>query len=615
MRLNNTVKWCAVTIGAMALAVSASIISARGAKRVDNTALRDAGSDGADWITHGHDYAETYYSPLKQIDQSNVSRLGLAWSFDTNDDFGTVEATPIVSNGTMYVTASWGVLFALDARTGDLKWSWDPHIVHHNFPPNTQNDADRTRTGPSVCCGPANRGVAIYDNKIYIGTLTGHLVALDAETGKVVWDTLTIPPNSDYSITGAPRIVKGMVVIGNAGGEYAIRGYVSAYDAETGKQIWRFYTVPGDPSKPFENKAMAMAAKTWHGDWYKLGGGATVWDGITYDPELNLIYIGTSQGGPWVKHYRDPKNGDNLFICSIVALHADTGEYAWHFQTTPDDEWDYDAVQGITLADIKIDGKVRKVLMQAPKNGYFYVLDRKTGKFISGAALGKVTWSKGLDPKTGRPIINPDAYYDQHPVDVSPGPGGEHVWQAMSYNPNTGLVYIPGQDSTFHYVSASTFTPKLGEYNWGIVFAMPAPPPRPANGAAPPPPALTLPGGYLVAWDPVTETARWRVPKLNGGGTFTTATNLVFAASSTGDFEAVSGEDGKELWKVKLKPGFANPVTYEVDGKQYVAVLAGRNGKARVYSFALDANQPIPGAAPEESRNAAPDQPHQPTRQ
>jgi len=572
-----------------AMVVLGASAAAAQTKLVNDDALKNAGMNAEEWLSSGHDYSEQRYSTLKQIDSSNASRLGLAWYYDTGSDRGTVETTPLVSNGVMYATLPWSVVVALDARTGQEKWRWDPKIPHMNFPPGSVGNPNKVRTGPSVCCGPANRGVALYNGKVYVGTLDSRLVALDQETGKVVWEVQTIDKNADYSITGAPRIAKGKVIIGNAGGEYAVRGFVTAYDAETGKQIWRFYTVPGDPSKPYEDPALKKAAKTWSGDWWKLGGGGNVWDGITYDPELDMVYLGVGQGGPWVQGLRSPKGMDNLFLCSIVALHADTGKYAWHFQATPADTWDYDSTQGMTLADIKIKGKVRHVIMQAPKNGYFYVLDRKTGKFISGAAYVKVTWSTGLDPKTGRPHEAPGMRYEEKPVEVAPGPAGGHAWQAMSYNPNTGLVYIPALDSTFRYIATKEFKPELGVYNWGIVF-QPAPPPAPGEQSEPPP----VNHGYLTAWDPVTEKEVWRADLLNGGGTLTTAGNLVFAASMGGDLVALSADKGEKLWSAKLMAGFANPATYMVDGKQYVAVLSGRGGKARIYAFALDANLPIP---------------------
>ena len=559
--------------------------------RVDDHALINASRDGNDWLSNGRDYTEQRYSPLTQINASNVSRLGLAWYYDTGSDRGTVETTPIVSGGVMYATLPWSVVVALDARTGQEKWRWDPHIPHMNFPAGSAGNPNKVREGPSVCCGPANRGVALYEGKVYVGTLDSRLVALDQETGKMVWEAQTIDKNADYSITGAPRIARGKVIIGNAGGEYGVRGFVSAYDAETGKEIWRWYTVPGDPSKPFENKAMEAAAKTWAGEWWKLGGGGNVWDGIAYDPELNMVYIGVGQGGPWVQGFRDPMRKDNLYLCSIVALNADTGQYVWHFQTTPADEWDYDATQGLTLADIKIGGKLRHVIMQAPKNGYFYVLDRKTGKFISGAPYVKVTWSTGLDPKTGRPHEAPGMRYEEKPIEASPGPAGGHAWQAMSYNPNTGLAYIPSLDSTFTYIATKEFKPELGVYNWGIVFRPPPPPPGAAAGELPPPPANQA---FLQARDPATQKEVWRVEGMNGGGTVTTAGNLVFGAANGGDLVALNADKGEKLWSAKLMPGLANPATYLVDGKQYVSVLSGRGGKARIYTFALDANIPMP---------------------
>lgn len=582
---------CAASL-VFALAGSAAL--AQEGRRVDDASLRNAAKNGNEWLTYGHDYDDTHYSPLKQIDTKNASHLGLAWYFQTDSDTGTEEANPVVANGTMYVTTAWDLLYAIDARTGKLKWSWDPKIGHMNFPRGSKGNPDRVRTGPSLCCGPGNRGVAIYGGKVYIGTLDARLVALDAETGKVVWDVRTAGANTDYSITGAPRVIRGNVIIGNGGGEYNTRGYLTAYNAETGSEVWRFYTVPGEPANPIEDKAMKMAAKTWTGKEPHIGGG-NPWNAISYDPKLDLIYIGTGQGGPWVRKFRSPDGGDNLFICSIVALHADTGKFAWYFQETPGDVWDYDSTADIMLADLKIDGKLRHVAMQAPKNGYFYVIDRTNGKFISGAPLEHATWAKGLDPKTGRPIINPAAYYDEKSAMVWPGAGGGHVWQGMSFNPSTGLVYVPGMnDSPFNYMAAPDYKYELGEYDFGILFSRPTAPRPGAAGKTPAPPRMTP---FLVAWDPVTETQRWLLSNMGGGGTLSTAGGLVFAASDVGDFEALNAQDGRELWKVKLTPGFGNPVTYTIDGKQYVTVLCGRTGKSRVYTFALDGSEPMPPSA------------------
>ena len=599
------------------------------AQQVNNKTLLSAGKTGDEWLMNAGNYGATRYSPLKQIDSSNVSRLGLAWYYDTQSLPGTLEASPIISNATLYGTVTWGVVFAVDARTGKEKWRWDPQIGHQNFPPGSAGNPDKVRTGPSLCCGPGNRGVAVYDNKVYVGTLDARLVALDADTGKVLWSVQTADKNADYSITGAPLIVKGKVIIGNGGGEFAVRGYISAYDAETGKLDWRFYTVPGDPSKPFENKAMEAAAKTWagDGDWWKLGGGGNPWNAISYDPQLDLLYFGTGQAGPWVQKYRSAMDQDNLYICSIIAVKPETGEFVWYFQTTPGDEWDFDSIADLVLADIKIDGKLRHVIMQAPKNGYFYVIDRKTGEFISGAPLQKITWANGLDPKTGRPIINPEAHYGTSGTVIWPGPGGGHVWQGMSYNPQTQLVYVtPGMASSFNYVQAPEFKPELGAYNWGIIFRDAAgrgtgPVAAGGNGAPPPPPQPRTPpaGNFLFAWDPATETKRWEVPATGGGGTMTTAGNLVFAASNDGQFEAFSADKGEKLWSAKLAPGFANPVTYMLDGKQYVSVLAGRGGNGRLYTFALDGKVPIPPppgpSAPPPSGTGAAPAPQAPTGQ
>jgi quinohemoprotein ethanol dehydrogenase len=587
------------------------------ARRVDDAAIRRAAPE--EWLSHGRDYAETHYSPLKQIDDKNVSRLGLAWTYDTDSAPGSLEAAPLVSNGVMYGSQTWSVLFAIDARTGKLKWKWDPEIPRQSF---QTKDGKRERTGPSVCCGPVNRGVALYNGKVYAGLLDGSLAALDAETGRVVWRVQTINPDEDYSITQAPRVVKGKVIVGNSGAEYGVRGFVTAYDAETGRQVWRFYTVPGDPSKGFENKAMEMAAKTWTGEWWKYGGGGTVWDGMAYDPDADLLYIGTGNGSPWNHKIRSPQGGDNLFLSSIVALRPDTGEYVWHYQTTPGDSWDYTAVQPLMLADLRINGRERKVIMQAPKNGFFYVIDRITGEFISGQPFAKnVTWATGIDAK-GRPIEAPGARYEKEGFLIAPGPGGAHNWQAMSYNPATGLVYIPGQESSMLFNNPEKFEYRMGQFNTGVPFGF-GPPAAgakpPAEGgvggapAGPPPtpappqgtvqagrgpnaePAPPFGGGFLLAWDPVANKERWRLPVQGAfnSGTLSTAGNLVFTGSGDGFFRAYSADKGEKLWEVRITGGFAQPVTYLLDGKQYISILAGR-GNGRVYTFALDGNLPMP---------------------
>lgn len=536
---------------------------------VDDARLRNA--QPAEWLSYGRDYAETHYSPLSRINASNVDRIELAWTYETRTDRGTLEATPVVVDGVIYATGTYSVIFALDARTGAEIWRWDPAIVR----------GGRAAGGPSACCGPVNRGVAVYQGKVYAGLLDGRLVALDAETGDPVWVRQTTPPGSDYASTGAPRIVEGMVIIGNAGAEYGVRGYVTAYDAETGDQIWRFYTVPGDPALGFESPAMEAAAETWSGEWWKLGGGGTVWDGMAYDPEADLLYIGTGNGSPWSRDHRSPGGGDNLYLSSIVALRPNTGEMVWFYQTTPGDDWDYTATQNIILADLVIGGQERKVLMQAPKNGFFYVIDRLTGELLSAEAFAQVSWATGIDLETGRPIEAPGARYDANGSWLMPGPLGAHNWYPMSYSPRTGLVYIPGQNTLQHYRRNTEFQPEPGRFNTGTGGAPPA-------GERPPNPE---PAGYLLAWDPATQTERWRIPYSSGrnGGTLVTAGDVVFSGRFDGALVAHHAQSGELLGEWQLAPGVATPVTWEMDGRQYVTVLAGGAvAPGGVWTFVLD---------------------------
>jgi alcohol dehydrogenase (cytochrome c)/quinohemoprotein ethanol dehydrogenase len=518
--------------------------------KVDAARMNNADRDPANWMSYGRTYSEQRFSPLSKITSDNAKQLGLAWFADLDTNRGQ-QATPLVIDGVMYVSTAWSLVKAYDAATGKLLWSYDPQVPRE--------------LGVKGCCDVVNRGVAAWKGKIYVGAFDGRLVALDAKTGKPAWSVLT-GDHKNLTITGAPRVVKGRVIIGMSGGEYGIRGYISAYDADTGKLAWRFYTVPGDPSKPFENKAMAMAAKTWSGEWWKLGGGGTTWDAISYDPDLNLVYFGAGNGIEWARNYRTKSKGDNLFTSSIVALNADTGEYVWHYQATPGEEWDFDAVQQLMLADLTIDGRPRQVIMQANKNGFFYVLDRRDGKLISATTFVPVNWASGVDPKTGRPIENPGIRYDQtgKPVNMMPGALGGHSWQPMAYNPKTGLVYIPAQEIGMEFTPVEGLpTSPLG---WNVAVA-----------------TTNTPGtkGYLIAWDPVRRKEVWRSTYVGpwNGGTLTTAGNLVMQGDASGGFNAYRADTGEKLWSTPAQSAvMAGPMTYEVNGEQYIAVMSGWGG-------------------------------------
>ena len=562
------------------------------ARRIDDLALRNGGKTGEEWLTYGLTPGETRYSPLKQIDASNVSRLGLAWSYDVGTGGGNQEGTPLFWNGTLYAITNWSVVFAVDARTGKERWRWDPEV-------------NQVAVRPKVCCGVVNRGIAIYQGKIIAPVIDGRLEALDAETGKPVWEARVAFPQDNYTITMAPRIAKGKVIIGVSGAEFPVRGFFAAYDANSGQFAWRFYTIPGNPSKPFETPALKKAAETWSGEWWKFGGGGTVWDGMAYDADADLVYVGTGNGGPWPEELRQSKGKDNLFVCSILAVKPDTGELKWYYQPVPGDSWDYDSVQGFILADLTINGRPRKVLMQANKDGFYYVLDRTTGAFISAQPFAQVTWAKGIDPETGRPIVNPEAHYDQNKesVTLAPGPGGAHNWSPMSFNPATNLVYIPtSTNSTNTFTLDTNFTYKPGERNIGIIRGnrgaapiaglTPGPTAGPIVDATSQPPAPTRPSppavgpvppegqrGMLVAWDPVNQKERWRTPGggSTGGGTVTTAGNLVFQVIPDGHLVAYSADKGEKLVDIQtgLRGGMGPPITYMLDGKQHVSLMGG----------------------------------------
>ncbi len=558
---------------------------------VDSASIKANTATSNDWPTIGLDYAETRFSKLNQINTDNVKKLGLVWSYSLDSSRG-VEATPVVVDGIMYQSASWSVVHAIDARTGKKIWSFDPGV-------------DREK-GYKGCCDVVNRGVAVYKGKVFVAAYDGRLIALDAATGAKVWekDTL-IDHDHSYTITGAPRAFNGKVVIGQGGAEYGARGYVTAYDTETGNQVWRWFTVPGDPSKPFEDASMEAAAKTWDpsGKYWLNGGGGTPWDTMTYDPDLNLVFIGTGNGAPWNRKVRSPSGGDNLYLASLVALNADTGKYVWHYQETPGDHWDYTSTQPMILADINIDGAPRKVILHAPKNGFFFVIDRTNGKFISAKNFVDVNWATGYDAN-GRPIEVPAARGDA-PYDSIPGPFGAHNWHPMSFNPQTGLVYLPAQNVPLNLtpeksVVQNAATPGKfgGTTGWNVGFVL--------NGEPPKAPAF----GRLVAWDPVKQKEAWHVeyPAPWNGGTLTTAGNLVFQGTADGRFVAYDATTGKDLWETPTGTGVvAAASTYMIDGKQYVSIAVGWGGvfgisqrvtelqsPGTVYTFAVDGKAPLP---------------------
>jgi quinohemoprotein ethanol dehydrogenase len=536
-------------------------------KRVDETALKNAGKTGEEWLTYGLNYGETRYSPLKQIDATNVKRLGLAWTYEIGPGGGNQEATPLVSNGVLFSITNWSIAYAVDARTGKELWRYDPKV-------------DRAATQPKVCCGIVNRGIALYEGKVFVPVLDGRLIALDAAKGTVVWSVQTVPTDQQYTMTMAPRIAKNKVIVGNAGAEKPVRGFFTAYDAETGKMAWRFYTVPGDPSKGFENAAMERASKTWGPDAWKLGGGGTVWDAITYDPETNLVFVGTGNGGPWPAELRNSKGLDSLYVASVIAVDADKGEYRWHYQFVPGDSWDFDSVQQLTFADVRINNQNRKVLMQANKDGFFYVLDRTSGKLISAEPYAQVNWASSIDLKTGRPNFIPEAFYGKDKtIMIMPGPGGGHNWAPMSFNPSLNLMYIRRRQAAVRkYAVAQEFVYNPNTSNTGLARgggrggpggAAGGAPPLPPNGIAPiqdpgaaigagqaAPPAPTAPAGatlpvvgpgqtgaWLVAWDVVTQKERWRAQGGGsiGGGSVATASNLVFQTLGNGRLRALHG--------------------------------------------------------------------------
>ncbi len=585
-------------LGACALQVAGSAAAAGAAAAADATAaagpasvtarrLIRANSEPGEWMSVGRTHDQQRFSPLTQIDTGNVSRLGLAWyaDFDTNR---SQEGTPLEIDGVIYLSTAWSKVKAYDAQTGRLLWAYDPKVP-----------GEFAGRG---CCDVVSRGIAAWHGKIYVAAYDGRLVALDAGTGKVVWSVLTVDHDKPYTITGAPRIANGRVLIGNAGGEFGIRGYLSAYDAQTGRLDWRFYTIPGNPAQGFEQPILAKAAQTWHGDWWKAGGGGGVWDAILYDPKLNLVYFGTGNGTPWNRAYRGSGGGDNLFVASIIAVNADTGAYVWHYQVAPGEEWDYDATPPLVAASLRIGGRPRRVVMQASKDCFFYVLDARTGALISAKNFVPVSWTLGIDPETGRPIPNPAARYDitGKPAVVEPGGQGAHAWHPMSFDPLTGLVYFSAIDTKFTMMSAKTFTFEPMGANTGLAF----PTAGGGQGRARPPPSQSR----LVAWDPVTQRAVWRSQPLGriGAGTLSTAGGLVFQGTTDGRFIAYRATDGKPLWSMDAQTGVvAGPMSFAVGGVQYVAEEVGYglasygvSNLSRLLVFKLGGTASLPPAPP-----------------
>jgi len=519
---------------------------------------------GEEWHNHGGDSDETGYSRLDQIKDSNVARLGLAWSLDLPGE-ASLQATPLAVGGLLYFTGSYAAVYAVDAATGRQVWKFDPK-TWEQFP-------QKMHAGFG-----ANRGAAYANGRIYSAALDGRLFALDAKTGAVIWSVETTARDTPQSITGAPRVYNDKVIIGQGGADFGARGYVTAYEQATGKQAWRFYVVPGSPEQNQGNEPLERAAKTWNGEfWKKGGGGGGPWDSMTFDAELNRVYVGTANAAPYDPEQRSPGGGDNLYTASIVALDADTGKYLWHYQVNPRDSWDYDSVQQMTLATLTIDGKPRKVLMQAPKNGFFYVIDRTNGKVISAGKLGKVTWADRIDLATGRPVERPNVRYETGESVIYPSSAGAHSWMRQSYDPATGLVYIP-------YMNLGMIL-KRGAPDENGVFVM----------------GLNVIGhtegpdegkGAMIAWDPVKQQERWRAPieTIWNGGALATAGNLVFQGTGEGNLIAYDARTGKVLWKYYVGMGvIAAPITYTVGGKQYLAVLAGYGGSAGIWSKFMNA--------------------------
>jgi PQQ-dependent dehydrogenase, methanol/ethanol family len=514
------------------------------------------GSADHEWRSYGRDYTEQRFSPLTQITSDNIDQLGLAWFGDLAERGGSYETTPVVADGRIFVSTPWSKVYAFDARTGEQLWKYDPKVPGE--------------WAVKLCCGIVNRGVGVWEDMVIWGTLDGRLVSVNAATGELVWEKQVTDPEGWHSITGAPRIADGRIFIGEAGSEFHQRGYMAAYDVRNGEELWRWWAVPGNPADGFEQPELEWAAETWNGTWWETGGGGTPWDAVTYDPVTDLVYIGTGNGAPWPADIRSPGGGDNLFTASIVALDAKTGEYRWHYQATPRDSWDFDNTQQIVTADLLIDGQMTHVVMQAPKNGVFYVLEAATGRVISADLfVPSANWMLGFD-ENYRPIINPEANYGamgDKGFHVVPSAGGAHSWHPMAFNPNTGLMYIPTNYSSFPLVAEAGA--KMGNQLLSINVGK-----RPQD----PPPQLQGAGAYLLAWDPIGRKPVWEQRMGSArAGVLTTAGNLVFQASGA-VFKAYRADTGEEVWSYDTQSGIVGgPISYEIDGVQYIAAVAGQS--------------------------------------
>jgi quinohemoprotein ethanol dehydrogenase len=551
-------------IGALALVLVATVAAMDGG--VDPRLGHPAPGE---WPSDGRDYTAPRYSPRTPIDASNVSRLGLAW-YDDLDTLRGVEATPIYADGVLYNSLPFNVIKAYDAKTGRVLWTYDPKVPRE--------------MARYACCEPDSRGLAKWHDLIVIATLDGRLIGLDKASGKPVWTTQVLPTTMPYTITGAPRVFGDQVVIGNSGGDLGVRGFVAAFDAATGAKRWKFFLTPNPDGKPdgeASDPIMPMVRKTWsdEGLWKQLGGGANPWDSIAYDPELKLVYVGTGNSSPHSQFYRSPGGGDNLFVCSIVALHAEDGSYAWHYQMIPGEEWDYTCTSSIVSADLKIGGKTRKVIMQAPKNGFFYVLDRVTGELISAETYVPNTWASHIDLKTGRPVELPTARLTYEPQLMTPTALASHSWHPMAYNPNTGLVYFPAHEHwmVMSKIQEDTFKYVPWRNNSGFDYVS-----HPEKRRELQQIADSREKGFLLAWDPVKQKEAFRVPHIapGSGGVLTTQGNLLFQGTPDKEFVAYRADNGRLLWRMPMQNvPIAGPVTYMVDGVQYVAVNVAWGGQ------------------------------------